>query len=87
VTFNVLYGFIVLLHDRLLVMHFNVTAHPTAAWTAQQLLESFPEDTAPRFLLRDRDQVYGEYFRSRVAGMGLEEVVHRSEIPVAESLC
>jgi putative transposase len=81
VTFDVLYGFVVLLHDRRRVVHFNVTAHPTAVWTAQQLIEGFPEDRAPRFLLRDRDQIYGEYFRSRVAGMGIEEVVTAARSP------
>jgi len=55
VTFNILYGFVVLLHDRRKVVHFNMTAHPTARWTAQQIIEAFPEETAPRFLLRDRD--------------------------------
>jgi putative transposase len=63
-----------LLHDRRQVIHFNVTAHPTAAWTAQQIVEAFPENTAPRYLLRDRDQIYGEEFRHRVAGMQIEEV-------------
>ena len=80
-TFNVLYGFVVLLHDRRQVVHFNVTAHPTALWTAQQIIEAFPEETAPRFLLRDRDQVYGGYFRSLVAGMGIEEVVTIAQSP------
>ncbi len=75
VTFNVLYGFVVLLHDRRQVVHFNVTAHPTAFWTAQQLIEAFHEDQAPRFVLRDRDQIYGEYFRRRIAGMGVEAVI------------
>ena len=56
-------------------MHFNVTAHPTALWTAQQIVEAFPEETAPRFLLRDRDQIYGEDFRRLVAGMQIEEVI------------
>jgi hypothetical protein len=51
VTFNVLYCF-VLLHNRRQVVHLNVTAHPTALWTAQQIIEAFPEETAPRFLLR-----------------------------------
>jgi putative transposase len=81
VTFNVLYGFVVLLHDRRRVVHFNVTAHPTAVWAAQQLIEGFPEDRAPLFLLRDRDQIYGRYFRSRVAGMGIEEVVTAARSP------
>jgi len=57
------------------VVHFNVTAHPTALWTAQQIIEAFPEETAARFLLRDRDSIYGEHFRLRIAGMGIEEVV------------
>ena len=81
VTFNVLYGFVVLLHHRRRVVHFNVTAHPTALWTAQQIIEAFPEQTAPRFLLRDRDQIYGEPFRSRVVGMGIEEVVTAAQSP------
>jgi transposase InsO family protein len=81
VTFNILYGFVVLLHDRRQVVHFNVTSHPTALWTAQQIIEAFPEETAPRFLLRDRDQIYGEHFRSRVAGMGIEEVVTAARSP------
>jgi hypothetical protein len=52
-----------------------VTEHPTADWTAQQIIEAFPEETAPRFLLRDRDQICGEEFSRRVAGMGIEEVM------------
>jgi hypothetical protein len=62
----VLYVLVVLAHDRRRVVHFNVTEHPTAAWTAQQMIEAFPEETAPRFLLGDRDQIYGEEFRGRV---------------------
>jgi putative transposase len=81
VTFNILYGFIVLLHDRRQVVHFHVTAHPTAPWTAQQIIEAFPETTAPRFLLRDRDSIYGEEFRSCVARMGIEEVVTAARSP------
>ena len=52
-TFRVLYIFFVLAHDRRRVLHFNVTEHPSAAWTAQQIVEAFPEDTAPRFMIRD----------------------------------
>ncbi|CAN5483722.1 integrase core domain-containing protein [soil metagenome] len=81
VSFNILYGFIVLLHDRRQVVHFNVTSHPTAVWTAQQLIEAFPEDKAPRFLIRDRDQIYAEQFRRRVAGLGIEEVVTAARSP------
>jgi transposase InsO family protein len=63
------------------VVHFNITTNPTAAWTAQQIIEAFPEDTAPRFLLRDRDQIYGEEFRRRVESMGIEEVIIAARSP------
>ena len=75
VTFRVLFVFVVLAHERRRVVHFNVTDHPTARWTAQQLTEAFPGDTAPRFLLRDRDRIYGKTFRQRVAEMGTKEVL------------
>ena len=74
VNFKVLFAFIVLSLDRRKVIHFNVTEHPTAQWTAQQIVEAFPDDTAPKYLMRDRDGAYGDYFVSRVAGMGIEEV-------------
>jgi transposase InsO family protein len=80
-TFRNLYCFIILSHDRRKVLHFNVTAHPTAAWTARQIVEAFPEDTGPRFLLRDRDQIYGEEFRRRVKGMQIEEVLTAPRSP------
>ena len=74
-TFRILLGFVVLRHDRRKVVHFNVTAHPTAEWTAQQIVEAFPEDHAPRFLIRDRDSIYGAFFQERVKHMGIEQVV------------
>lgn len=74
VTFRVLYVFIVLAHDRRRLLHFNVTAHPTSEWTAQQMVEAFPWDHAPRYLLRDRDSIYEGSFRKRVRGMGIREV-------------
>ncbi len=52
VTFKVLFVFLVLAHDRRRIVYFNVTEHPTAQWTAQQILEAFPFDTAPPYLLR-----------------------------------
>jgi len=63
------------------VVHLNVTAHPTAFWTAQQIIEAVPEETAPRLLVRDRDQIYGVRFRLRVAGMGIEEGVTAAQSP------
>jgi hypothetical protein len=80
-TFRVLYVFVVLLHHRRRVVHFNVTDSPTAAWTAQQIVEAFPDDSAPRYLLRDRDGIYGGEFRQRVKGMGLAEVLTRHARP------
>ena len=59
-TFRVLFVFIMLAHERRRIVHFNITEHPTAQWTAQQIVEAFPWDTAPRYLLRDRDAIYGE---------------------------
>jgi putative transposase len=70
-----------MLHDRRQVVHLNVTAHPTVLWTAQQIIEAFSEETAPRFLVRDRDQIYGGLFRLRVAGMGIEEGVTAAQSP------
>ena len=74
IRLQVLYVFIVLAHDRRRVIHFNVTQDPTAGWAAQQIIEAFPEDRAPRFMVRDRDGIYGEAFRSRVEGMNIEEI-------------
>jgi putative transposase len=80
-TFHILFVFVVLAHDRRRVLHFNVTEHPTAEWTAQQIVEAFPWDTAPQYLLRDRDAVYGTYFRHRVAGLGGTEVLIAPRAP------
>jgi transposase InsO family protein len=74
-TFRVLYVFFVLAHDRRRVLHFNVTEFPSAAWTAQQIIEAFPEETSPKYVVRDRDGIYGEQFRDRVDGMGIEQVL------------
>ncbi len=73
-TFRVFFVFIVLAHQRRRVIHFNVTEHPTAAWTAQQIVEAFPWDTSPRYLLRDRDGIYGDDFTRRLDGMSVDDV-------------
>ena len=80
-TFRILFAFVVLRHDRRHVVHFNVTAHPTAEWTSQQIIEAFPEDNAPRFLIRDRDGIYGNAFQQRVHNMGIEEVLTTPQSP------
>ncbi len=66
VGFRLLFIFVVLAHQRHHAIHFNVTAHPTAEWTAQQMAEAFPWDSEPRYLLHDRDCIYGAAFRRRV---------------------
>jgi putative transposase len=71
-TFRVLYVFLVLSHDRRRVVHFNVTANPTSEWTARQIVEAFPWETAPRYLLRDGDGIYGDAFLSAVKSFGIE---------------
>ncbi len=68
-----LFVLIVLAHDRRRVVYFNVTEHPTSEWTAQQLVEAFPWAPAPKYLLRDRDAVYGSQFRKRVRSLGMKE--------------
>ena len=75
VRFQVLYVFLVLAHDRRRMLHFNVTGHPTAKWTAQQLRDAFPWDTAPRYLLRDRDRIFGDDFTKQVQDVGINEVL------------
>jgi transposase InsO family protein len=76
ITFRLLYCFVVLAHRRRCVIHFNVTTHPTAEWTAQQIVEAFPADgSEPRYLLRDRDGIYGDYFQQRVSNMGIRQIL------------
>lgn len=75
IDFKLLFVFLILAHERRRVIYFNVTQHPTGAWAAQQLLQAFPCDTAPRYLLRDRDSIYGETFRELVSSMGISEVL------------
>ena len=58
-TFRLLYCFFVIRHDRRKILHCNATEHPTSQWVVQQLREAFPEDTAPRYLILDRDKKFG----------------------------
>ena len=80
-TFRLLFAFVVLRHDRRELVHINVTDHPTAAWTVQQLVEGFPEETAPTYLLHDRDAIYGDVFARRVKRLGIREVLIAPRAP------
>src|SRR2546421_4963674 len=86
VTFRVLYVFVVLLHHRRRVVHFNVTDSPTAAWTVQQIIEAFPHDSAPRFLLRDRDSIYSGEFSTTGREHRDRRGSHPAALAVAEPL-
>ncbi len=86
IRFQVLYVFLVLAHDRRRILHFAVTAHPTAEWTPQQLREAFPWDSAPRYLLRDRDRIFGSDFVEQVKAMGIKQVFSAPRAPLAARL-
>ena len=81
IRFQVLYVFLVLAHERRRIVHFAATAHPTAEWTAHQLREAFPWETAPRYLLRDRDRIFGQEFVNQVKAMGIEQVLSTPRSP------
>jgi putative transposase len=81
IRFKLLYVLIILAHSRRKVVHFNVTENPTAQWTAQQVVEAFPWDSAPKYLLRDRDAIYGEAFQKRVHSMGTKQVLSAPRSP------
>jgi len=72
-TFKLLYGFVVLRHDRRRLVHIAVTVSPTADWIARQISEAVPWETVPDYLIRDRDGAYGEVFRRRLRAMGIRD--------------
>jgi putative transposase len=80
-TGRVLFVLVLLSHHRRRIAHLAITEHPTAAWTAQQVIDAFPYDTAARWLVRDRDAIYGDAFRRRVAGMGMTELMAAPSSP------
>ena len=81
VFFRFLFVFVILSHDRRRVVHVAVTEHPTSKWVARQLLEAFPWDSAPRYLLRDRDKCYGERFSEAARWLGIHEVLTAPQSP------
>ena len=81
IRLRVLFVFLVIELQRRKVLHFGITEHPTAEWTAQQVIEAFSEREAKRFLIRDRDSIYGQVFRSRIRTLGISEVVTAPRSP------
>ncbi len=86
-TFRVLYVLLVMSHDRRRIIHINVTDSPSGAWAARQLLEAFPFDTAPRFLVRDNDSIFGGPFSRRARSLGISEVKTAIRSPWQNSYC
>jgi transposase InsO family protein len=80
-SMRVLFVFLVLNIERRKVIHFNVTESPTAEWTGRQIVEAFPWDGTPKYLLRDRDGIYGDKFNRRVTSMGIEQVLTSARSP------
>ena len=87
VTFRTLYVFVVLSLDRRRIVHFNVTTHPTAEWTALQLTRRSRSMTAPRFLLRDHDRIYGDAVVEALEQLGIEQVVTAVRCPWQNGYC
>src|SRR5262245_21120828 len=81
ITLRIMFVFLVLEHRRREVLHFNVTEHPAAAWTARQIVEAFPDHDPPRYLIRDRDRAYGDDVRRRIASLSIEEVLTAPRSP------
>jgi transposase InsO family protein len=86
-TFRVLYVFLVLEHERRRIVHFNVTDGPSAQWTGQQLVNAFPYDSAPKYVIRDRDKIYGANFVRRVRALGIEQVLTAPQSPWQNPYC
>ena len=74
-------------HDRRRIVHFNITASPSTLWTAQQVVEAFPYEAAPRFLLHDRDRIFSNSFTQRVESLGINEVVTAPRSPWQNPHC
>ena len=80
VTFRLVFVLVLLAHDRRRIRHVAVTAHPTAAWTAQQVREAFPWDEAPRYLIHDRDHAF-DALGATAKAMGIEDVLTAPHAP------
>jgi transposase InsO family protein len=73
IGFDLLYGFVIVRLDRRDLVWINVTTDPTAEWVARQIAEAFPWDMAPRYMIRDRDRIYGIVVTRRLRAMGIRD--------------
>lgn len=86
-TFRLLYVFVVLEHERRRIVHINVTDGPSARWTGQQIVNAFPYDSAPKYMIRDRDNIYGDDFVRKVRAMHIEQVITAPRSPWQNPYC
>jgi hypothetical protein len=86
-SFRRLFGLLILRHDRREIVWLGVTWHPTAEWIARQLTEAFGWDSSAEYLLRDRDQAYGEVFVRRVRAMGIRDRPTAAQSPWQNGYC
>jgi transposase InsO family protein len=86
-TFHLLYVFVLMEHATRRILHVNATAHPTAAWTLQQLREAIPADHAYRFLLHDRDSIFSPQLDQSVCNLGIRVLKTPPQSPQANALC
>jgi transposase InsO family protein len=84
-TFRILYMFLVLEHERRRVVHFHVTEGPSARWTGQPWVHAFPDDSAPKYVIRDK--IYGANLVRRVRAMGIEQVLTAPQSPWQNPYC
>jgi putative transposase len=85
-TFQILYVLFLISHDRRRLLHFDVTAHPTTAWVWRQMIEATPWGQHPKYLIHDRDRVYGADFATRLVGLGIESVRTPVQSPRANAI-
>jgi putative transposase len=86
-TFGLLYVFVVMEHATRRILHANVTAHPTAPWTLQQLREAIPSDHRYRFLMHDRDSIFSQHLDQRIRNLGLRVLKTPPRAPQANAIC
>ena len=86
-SFRLLFGLLILRHDRREILWLGVTAHPTAEWIAQQVTEAIGWEKPPKYLLRDRDQAYGDAFMSRIRAMGIRDRPTAARSPWQNAYC
>ena len=86
-TFRLLYVFVVMEHATRRILHTNVTAHPTASWTLQQLREAIPADHTYRFLIHDRDSIFSQQLDQGIRHLGLQVLKTPVRTPQANALC